>query len=344
MATSKIRKGNFFLTTTNKNISTMISDDFDEITEAVKGWNMEFQKLDTTPFHGEITQCFMPSLVLGKAHFNCRLKQLGETPKGLRTFAIPVKESLNMLWRNQHVDGNDLLLFPDSNELQASISENFNIFTVSIKEELLHEAAERTGSLGLAKAIKSSEVFKCDRTQMDALLSSLQQCLSSQLENSSEDSAVTCDHITDQLVQLMTNSPNISPKNTTKRRLNAVLSADKHILEHPEHPPSIQELCTATRTSKRTLEYAFHEHYKMSPKAYMNNLRLHAVRKQLRAASPENIHVCDAANNWGFWHMGQFAADYRKLFGINPSQTLGCDPKNCQPNCRYSEGCHTCKY
>ena len=27
------------------------------------------------------------------------------------------------------------------------------------------------------------------------------------------------------------------------------------------------------------------------------------------------------ANEWGFWHMGKFAADYKKLFGFLPSQT-----------------------
>lgn len=30
----------------------------------------------------------------------------------------------------------------------------------------------------------------------------------------------------------------------------------------------------------------------------------------------------DVANNWGFWHMGRFAADYRKFFGELPSETL----------------------
>jgi len=28
------------------------------------------------------------------------------------------------------------------------------------------------------------------------------------------------------------------------------------------------------------------------------------------------------ANAWGIWHMGRFAADYRKLFGEVPSETL----------------------
>jgi AraC family transcriptional regulator, ethanolamine operon transcriptional activator len=32
--------------------------------------------------------------------------------------------------------------------------------------------------------------------------------------------------------------------------------------------------------------------------------------------------IGDIANTWGFWHMGQFAADYRRQFGELPSETL----------------------
>ncbi|WP_338353092.1 hypothetical protein [Thalassolituus oleivorans] len=28
------------------------------------------------------------------------------------------------------------------------------------------------------------------------------------------------------------------------------------------------------------------------------------------------------AANWGFWHPGQFAKDYKQLFGENPSETV----------------------
>jgi hypothetical protein len=34
---------------------------------------------------------------------------------------------------------------------------------------------------------------------------------------------------------------------------------------------------------------------------------------------------CDVANNWGFWYMGRFAADYRRQFGELPSVTLRRD-------------------
>ena len=32
--------------------------------------------------------------------------------------------------------------------------------------------------------------------------------------------------------------------------------------------------------------------------------------------------VAEVASRWGFWHMGQLAADYRQLFGELPSETL----------------------
>jgi AraC-like DNA-binding protein len=31
--------------------------------------------------------------------------------------------------------------------------------------------------------------------------------------------------------------------------------------------------------------------------------------------------ITDVANEWGFWHMGQFAADYQSQFGELPSET-----------------------
>jgi AraC family ethanolamine operon transcriptional activator len=60
----------------------------------------------------------------------------------------------------------------------------------------------------------------------------------------------------------------------------------------------------------------------VTPKAYLQAERLKRVRRGLREADARTAQVTDVANAWGFWHMGQFAADYRKLFGELPSQTL----------------------
>lgn len=77
-----------------------------------------------------------------------------------------------------------------------------------------------------------------------------------------------------------------------------------------------------TGVSELTLQNLFMWKYGITPMAYLKRARLNDVRKVLRSATPEKLKVSDVANQKSFWHMGQFAADYRMLFGELPSDTL----------------------
>ena len=54
---------------------------------------------------------------------------------------------------------------------------------------------------------------------------------------------------------------------------------------------------------------------------YLKALRLNGVRKALSAAERDRMRIIDVAMDWGFEHMGHFAADYRAMFGERPSET-----------------------
>jgi transcriptional regulator GlxA family with amidase domain len=81
-------------------------------------------------------------------------------------------------------------------------------------------------------------------------------------------------------------------------------------------------VCRQAQVSERVLHYAFKERFGISPKRYLQAFRLDSVRAELRSADPSVAKISDVANRWGFWHMGQFAADYRRQFGELPSETL----------------------
>ena len=70
-----------------------------------------------------------------------------------------------------------------------------------------------------------------------------------------------------------------------------------------------------------TLVHAFREHLGVTPKAYLRAHRLNGVHRDLVEAGPGAV-IADVTNCWGFWHMGQFAADYRQHFQELPSETL----------------------
>ena len=115
-------------------------------------------------------------------------------------------------------------------------------------------------------------------------------------------------------------SPNESPHLIRKRKL---LAKACELMNHQsETPLSIEALCQEIGTSRRTLNYVFQDLMGLSPARYQRALRLNAVRRALRQAKPGTT-VQDVASEWGFWHLGQFARDYRQLFGEKPSATLG---------------------
>jgi AraC-like DNA-binding protein len=83
-----------------------------------------------------------------------------------------------------------------------------------------------------------------------------------------------------------------------------------------------QQLCGVAGTSARTLQHAFRERFDFTPGAFLKAKRLAAVREALRNANPKTATVGDLMVDESFWHVGQFAADYRRAFGEAPSATL----------------------
>jgi AraC-like DNA-binding protein len=83
------------------------------------------------------------------------------------------------------------------------------------------------------------------------------------------------------------------------------------------------ELCVYAGCSQKTLEKIFVKQFGVTPKKYIKCLRLARVRQSLR--NPESLagaSIIELAGAHGFWHMGQFAADYRAIYGELPSATL----------------------
>ena len=92
-------------------------------------------------------------------------------------------------------------------------------------------------------------------------------------------------------------------------------------LDRAERPPSVLELCATLRVSRRTLQNSFVNVLGQPPSTYLRCLRLGRVRRLLRTTTSSALSVGDAGARWGFFHLGHFAADYRRLFGELPSQT-----------------------
>lgn len=83
----------------------------------------------------------------------------------------------------------------------------------------------------------------------------------------------------------------------------------------------LQEVCSALLVSAPTLRRCCEEHLGMSPMHYLWLRRMNLARRELQQRHSETS-VTATAMNFGFWHLGRFAEEYRSLFGESPGATL----------------------
>ncbi|WP_081972661.1 helix-turn-helix domain-containing protein [Leptolyngbya sp. KIOST-1] len=106
------------------------------------------------------------------------------------------------------------------------------------------------------------------------------------------------------------------------RRSKLVKQADDYMRSHMDQALTLTDLCEALGTSTRALCYGFQEMFGISPMAYLKILRLQSSYRVLKASAPGARNVTDVATQFGFYHLGYFAKDYRQMFGELPSETL----------------------
>ncbi|WP_310881709.1 helix-turn-helix domain-containing protein [Bradyrhizobium brasilense] len=89
-----------------------------------------------------------------------------------------------------------------------------------------------------------------------------------------------------------------------------------------EEMTRIPAICHQLSVSQRTLRKAFRSVYGQSPCRRIRVLRLNQARQALLAVNGETAKVTEIAICFGFFELGRFSVEYRKLFGESPSQTL----------------------
>jgi len=306
--------------------------DFDETAEAVRAWDLRFTQLDRGLFRGNITQFIGNNVQFVRARFGRSLEQFGSSPRGFTTFVIPAGQSLRLFWRGQKVTGSQIMVFPQGGELYAISDPGFDVYTFSVSNGLLTRACAGSGLPDFPSLLGEKEVFHGSSETMIGLRRLCGQIHSrikrglSIPESPALQRELEFELPGALLTALATSLPLSTPTLPRLRRM-ALERSLEHIRSHRTDPVTVQDLIDTSKVSWRTLDYAFRERFNVTPKEYLSAIRLNGVRRRLRRADLSSTKIADVANYWGFWHMGQFARDYRRLFGELPSVTLKKPPE-----------------
>jgi AraC family ethanolamine operon transcriptional activator len=301
--------------------------DFDQFWEAVGLWDMDWLQLDAGSLDAKVLQVQTPKAILTRSKYSRRLLQRGAGPTGVRTVGFLQRFSGGSRFCGREMTENSLGIFRQSGDFEAVSEPGFHVNTLSFREDYLLAVAEDLGVSHVRRLLEGScRVAECGKPYLEDLRDHLDCLFQTATQNPA---SVFRKGVGDEIefdlpamIVLALASGESKPSvDAPPKRSKALRMALDYIDAVADEAPSVQEICRLTGVSWRTLDYAFRDHLRISPKRYLQAVRLKGARSALQRSGPD-VKITDVANKWGFWHMGQFATDYRRQFGELPSETL----------------------
>ena len=301
---------------------SLICDEFDQFNELSKDWDTDFRALSSSSSDNiQLFQSHSGQTQISFAHFGLPVNQRGLAPQRIRNIAILPPKHSDLFWCGKHITGGQVLLFNQSGEMESISKEGFEVFSLSVPEQWLKQIFSTSSSIQIGP---EEQVIQCNNNKIDHFykqLSALSATL--KLATASDKSYQTLQDATlfEGLATLL-EPANHYPFSLAKEQRMKVLGDALDFIHAKRERVTILEICYHTSTSERTLERLFSSTLGLSPKKYLNRFLLQEARHYFLKSAPCNTTVMDIAHKVGFYHMGQFAADYKALFGERPSETL----------------------
>ena len=100
-----------------------------------------------------------------------------------------------------------------------------------------------------------------------------------------------------------------------------VRRAERFMVDNAGAPITVSDVADHLGISLRSLQAGFRQWRETTPTAFLRRARLQLVRDELLRSGKE-ANVTTVALRHGFSHLGRFSAQYRSVFGEDPSVTL----------------------
>jgi AraC family ethanolamine operon transcriptional activator len=301
---------------------------FEIFAHVLNGYELDLKQLDRGSFSASLQQIACESVVINRIASTRRLEAHGTPPPSLRTFGIPTTNCLPFIWRNKFSSGNTIQIYKPSTELEMVTHPFFEAIDVSIPEETFNLLNQQWGFPDLDKLIGTREMVVCRPEIMKQLRETLQTvCITADNNPDSLKHDIGLQdlikyNVPRLLAQALMTAETKKLKIALNKRSRILKLAIDYVKQTPHDKVSMSQFCSDIDINIRSLQRAFIDQYGIPPKSYAKAYHLNSVYKKLLHSNTKTTRIADIASSHGFWHMSQFATDYRRHFGELPSETL----------------------
>jgi AraC family ethanolamine operon transcriptional activator len=314
-----IKKSNMF------RVENQESHCFDDLTTMQYGWDFTVSQLGPSSEVSSVSLYQTPHVGYNRFRYSPAYDQRLHAREGILSFGLLDLDNPATWAYDQLIPNDSLTVFPHEENLKAASPAGFRGSGLHFAEEFMANLAEQVYQRPLNLLIPAAGVYASDRLKLGMLRAELLKW--QQLETygaefrpiiiSRREESLALAVIDALLAEShIEKSGSIKSERSVARALEIIHSSDLENI-------SAVELCRHAKCSQRTLEKSFLKRFGVTPKKYIKRLRLAQVYKGLRNFEAQDCEsIIELAGIHGFWHMGQLAADYRRIYGELPSETL----------------------
>jgi AraC family ethanolamine operon transcriptional activator len=306
-------------------VETQESYDFDDLTSLQFGWEFSVSQLGPSEELSHATLHQTANIGYNSFRYGSAYDQCLRSREGFLSFGLLDNDNPTTWAHDRLVPNDGLTVFPHDEDLKGASPVGFCGSGIHFAKDFITSLAEQVYNQPVNLLVSSPGTYMTDVEKLGVLRTELRRWR--ELARPGADIRPIIITRREESLALAVINALIDEKFAEKEsliRATRSVSLALNIIHSSElESISAMELCKHTKCSQRTLEKCFTKRLGITPKKYIKCLRLAEVHKGLRnfdALDYDSIIELAAVN--GFWHMGQFAADYRRIYGELPSETL----------------------
>jgi AraC family ethanolamine operon transcriptional activator len=306
-------------------VETQESYSFNDLTSLQYGWEFSVSQLGPSEELSYATLYQTPNIGYNSFRFGSAYDQCVRSRDGFLSFGLLDSDN-PLTWAHDRLIPNDgLTVFPHDEDLKGASPVGFRGSGIHLAKDFVTSLAEQVYNQPINLLVPSPGTYMTDIGKLGVLRAELLRWHELAIPGA-DVRPVIIERREESLALAVINAlidEKFTEKESMMRSTRSVSLALNIIHSSELESISAMELCKHTKCSQRTLEKCFTKRLGITPKKYIKCLRLAEVHKGLRnfdALDYDSIIELAAIN--GFWHMGQFAADYRRIYGELPSETL----------------------
>ena len=291
--------------------------------ETSRPWELIARQLDGGKLYNRKDYLVTPSVVLYRETLTPAVRVQGFSPAGYLTLAILLRSGPRTTYYGDQPDASSRLIVAAPGGVDVTVDADYSHLILLVRTELLQQRLPAQCLASLTQAAGRHGMHLAPST-LAGFRDWLSRILQQAFDNPQAlEHAATIASLEEGLLHRLTLICTPSDRSPhAARRRRGLDRALEYLRGADVSRVSVADLCRVAQVSERTLRYAFHDELDLSPLAFLRRLRLHAARRELMNAEGALCRVTEVANRQGFLELGRFAADYSRLFGELPSETL----------------------